>query len=658
MKPLLSTLTAALLAQGVDTGWVERLAFWIHGDVQRLTQRIDAIDRTVSTLPELTMINSSTRVGLKTNYETDEDEIWLELALAEPALVDSVVLVPPLAKAANAVVAGYGFPLRFRITVFDAQDRATVVREETARDFPNPGCNPIVARFAPIPAARVRFTATKAWTRDGPQVLALAEMLVLSGERNLALDARATSSSVRNLPWAWARANLSDMATPLGLPVAPQLGGRLGFHSAVAEDSNEQKSVTITLPRAVALDEVRIVPVRRRDVPLWFSYGFPLRFKVETATEPDFRDAFLLYEWTNRLQPAPGMNLVCIPGQHRTARYLRITATQLWERRGDYVFALAEVQAIAGNENVALGASVTASDALDGDLAWSPAALTDGWTGDGRLLPLTRWFTQLEQRRALEEERAQLAAARTTLLERAQRTLVQGSVNSVGGISLLSGLLLWRQRRLRRREAQLMHDKLARDLHDEIGSNLGSITLICSFANQSDATLETLRTDLAEIERVAGESAHSMRDMVALIGPRRTAESRDWFGVLHGLTERLLRGVTLDCALPSAPLPAQPDLETRRELYLFCKEVLHNISRHARATAVRFHLAPTARGLRIEISDDGIGFDPGRASSGQGLGNLRERAVALGAALRLDSQPGAGTTVQLDVPKTARWLPT
>jgi len=655
MKPFLSILTAAALTQGADPGWAERLAFWVHGEVQRLTQRIEVIDRTLGPLPELTMINSSTRVGLKTGYETDEEEIWLELTLAEPALVDRVVLVPPLAKAANAVVAGYGFPLRFRITVFDAQDRATVVREETASDFPNPGGNPMVAHFAPISAARVRFTATKPWTRDGPQVLALAEMLVLSGERNLALEARATSSSVRNLPWAWARANLNDMAMPLGLPVAPQTGGRPGFHSAVAADAAEEKSVTIALPRAVALDEVRIVPVRRPEVPLWFNYGFPLRFRVETATEPDFRDASLLYEWTNRLQPPPGMNLVCLPGQRRTARYLRITATQLWERRGEYVFALAEVQAIAGNENVALGASVTASDALADDPAWSPAALTDGWTEGGRLLPLTRWFAQLEERRALEEERAQLVAIRTARLERAQRTLVKASVSSAAGISLLSGLLLWRQRRIRRRDAQRMHDKLARDLHDEIGSNLGSITLICSFANQSDATLETLRTDLAEIERVAGESAHSMRDMVALIGPRRSPESRDWLGVLHGLTERLLRGVKLDCALPSTPLAAEPDPETRRELYLFCKEVLHNISRHARASAVRFHLASTAHGLRIEIRDDGVGFDPSRASSGQGLGNLRERAVALGAALLLDSQPGAGTAIQLDVPQTSRW---
>ena len=84
-------------------------------------------------------------------------------------------------------------------------------------------------------------------------------------------------------------------------------------------------------------------------------------------------------------------------------------------------------------------------------------------------------------------------------------------MGSVGGISLLSGLLLWRQRRQRKRDAQRLHDKLARDLHDEIGSNLGSITLICSFAGQAGASPEDMRADISEIERVAAETADWVR---------------------------------------------------------------------------------------------------------------------------------------------------
>jgi signal transduction histidine kinase len=202
-----------------------------------------------------------------------------------------------------------------------------------------------------------------------------------------------------------------------------------------------------------------------------------------------------------------------------------------------------------------------------------------------------------------------------------------------------------------------MQEKLARDLHDEIGSNLGSITLICSMAAQPDATLESMQADISDIGRVAAESADSMRDMVQLISPRPSDDGKNWLQVLRNLTERLLRGHKLDCQLPDAPLAFEPDLETRRELYLFCKEVLHNISRHAQASAVRFHLLPTAEGLHVQIADDGIGFDTNRSFSGHGLSNLRERAASMNAQLHLHSQPSEGTVVQLHLSRTHRWRP-
>ena len=644
-------------AGAADSHWTERLAFWSWHELETLEARIQAHDRQLAALPELMLINSSLRVGLKTGYTTEEDVRWFELTLKDAARADAVVLVPPLAKGANAVVAGYGFPVRFKLEVFDDQGRAHLVLDQTAADFPNPGCFPLVTRFEPRIVKRIRFTATDPWSVDGPEILAMAEMLVLSGDRNLALGATVTSSSSRNAPRAWTRLNLIDMVTPLGLPVAPQPGGRPGFHSAVSAKADAEKTLTLTLPEITPLDEIRLVPVRRREVPLWFDYGFPVLYKVEAATADDFSDAVLLHEVTDTYQPAPGMNLVCIPATGVRAKHIRITATQLWYRKSDHVFALAEFQAFSAGENVAMRGRFTASDVLQGEDAenWSLEALNDGLTESGRLISLPEWFTQLETRQQLERERAGLLANRQALIERSQHQLVYGSVGGTGVITLLSALLLWRQQRNRRRDEQRLRDKLARDLHDEIGSNLGSITLICSIASQSDATPDSMRADIAEIERVAAETADSMRDMVDLISTPRSEAEADWLDVLHRLTERLLRGIQLDCALPAAPLPLEPDIETRRELYLFCKEVLHNIAKHAQATRVRFHLTPTASGLRIEISDNGAGFDTAQSTSGHGLGNLRERAAVMKANLQLLSKPGGGTSITLDVPQGHRW---
>ena len=284
-----------------------------------------------------------------------------------------------------------------------------------------------------------------------------------------------------------------------------------------------------------------------------------------------------------------------------------MTATRLRNRTGDYVFALGELQAYAGDENVAKGAEVTATE-LPGDPEWRREGLTDGMARGGVLLELPDWIRQLEQRSLLEKRRKILVQRRAEVFTRAEHMLVGASVCGAGGIVLMAGLFSWRGHRERVLDRERHRERLARDLHDELGSNLGSIALISSFAAQEDAA--QMRLDLAEIERVARESADSMRDMVSLLGGRRGGVAADWLNVMTGLAERLMRGVELECRLPTSPLAWDPNLETRRELYLFCKEVLHNSARHGRPAHVEFHLSPTPSGLRIEITDDGCGFDP------------------------------------------------
>jgi signal transduction histidine kinase len=658
MKLLSAILATTLLSLDADSQWVSRLAFWSWGEQDKLEQRLQEVETQLRVLPELALINSSIRVGLKTGHTTEEDVRWIEVSLPEAHPVDTIVLVPPLAKAARAIVPGYGFPIRFKLEIFDEQDQLGVVLDHSEEPFPNPACFPVVARFQPQPVRRVRFTATEPWTEDGPEILALAELMILSGNRNLAPLGQVTSSSTRNAPRAWTRANLVDMITPLGLPVSNHPGGTLGYHSQISKISDAVKSVTLTLPKITDLDEVRLYPVRKQDVPLWFDYGFPALYKVEAATQADFSDAVLLQEVTETSQPLPGMNVVCISVPGLKARHIRLTANKLWYRRSDYVFALAELQVLKDGINHAPTGSFSASDILDGEegAQWSLAALADGLTESGRILDLPDWIRGLEQRRDLEKEHHHLLSTRSALMERTENQIAYGAIGSGAGMTLLFSFLLWRQHRQRRLDAQRMHDKLARDLHDEIGSNLGSITLICSLATQESASRESIQNDMAEIGRVAEETANSMRDMVDLL-QKPTSHGRNWLSVLDSLTERLLRGTRLDCALPALPLSREPDIETQREIYLFCKEVLHNISRHAAATHVRFHLIPTPVGLRIEIADNERGFDTSRPANGHGLGNLRERAASMKAMMHLFSKPSLGTLIHLNIPRTPLWQP-
>jgi len=90
---------------------------------------------------------------------------------------------------------------------------------------------------------------------------------------------------------------------------------------------------------------------------------------------------------------------------------------------------------------------------------------------------------------------------------------------------------------------------------------------------------------------------------------------------------------------------------TRRQLYLFAKEALHNAARHSGATAIELELVVERDRLRLVVRDDGAGFRVESArGSGQGLSTLERRAAALGGQLAIRSAPGRGTTVQLELP--------
>lgn len=635
--------------------WAEQAAFWAAAEVAGMRREIQTIDRQLARLPAVAAINSCNRTGYQSAGIPPDTDPWIEIELAAATPLDRVVLVPLLAKGIEDQDLGFGFPRRFILEGFtDDGDDPVVLRDETASAFPNPGCYPVSAEVPDGVALRkIRLTATEPWSGGGPPVLALSEVMLLRGNRNMIRGARVHASSSREIPPTWSRHNLLDMMTPLGLPLAPGSEPVMGWHGKVSDSRDAPHSVMVDLGGVQPLDEIRITPAWTGRMPWDAHYGFPSRFLLEGSPSGDDGSWFVIHDQTTSTLVTPGRNLQIFHEIPHPARFLRVTTNRLRARAGDFTFALGELQAYQGDDNVALRAAVLATESLVND-EWRPEGLTNGHAARGRLLELPEWIRLLEQRRTLETRREMLLTQLRATLERIEREVIAGSVGGAFAIVLAAGTVSWRGHRKRILERERFRERLARDLHDELGSNLGSIALISSLAGAENP--EQMRVDLAEIERVARESADSMRDMVSLLGSRRGGPGGDWLEVLGNLAEGLLRGIETDLAVPTTPLVWQPNLETRRELYLFCKEVLHNAVRHGPPNRVRFHLRPkTDGGLRLEISDNGAGFDPDQPTDGRGLANLRERATTMRAEMTLDSAAGAGTTVILDIPRGRRW---
>ena len=157
-----------------------------------------------------------------------------------------------------------------------------------------------------------------------------------------------------------------------------------GYHSGIEKRSDQIKWVQIDLGRALPLEEIRMVPARPVDFADTPGFGFPVRFRIELTDEPGLASARQIADHTKEDFPNPGDKPVSFSAEGQSARVVRVTATRLWERTSDFVFALAELQVLAGGTNAALGAQVTALDSIEEGL-WAKKYLVDGFDSRHRL---------------------------------------------------------------------------------------------------------------------------------------------------------------------------------------------------------------------------------------------------------------------------------
>ena len=207
--------------------------------------------------------------------------------------------------------------------------------------------------------------------------------------------------------------------------------------------------------------------------------------------------------------------------------------------------------------------------------------------------------------------------------------------------SVLLGILGVHQWRLARvRALERLRLRIARDLHDEVGSNLGSIVLLTQVAPQPAPA------ELAEIRRVAAATIEALRDIVWFINPAQDKLS-DIVQRMKETAATMLHGIPH--AFRAGPFPADqtPSLLFRQNVLPILKEILNNAAQHARATRLDIEVAATGNQFQLRVCDNGVGFDEARVKLGNGLRNLRRRASELRGTLAIESAPGRGATVTL-----------
>ncbi len=211
----------------------------------------------------------------------------------------------------------------------------------------------------------------------------------------------------------------------------------------------------------------------------------------------------------------------------------------------------------------------------------------------------------------------------------------------------------------RSRELSILSERnrLSLELHDVVSQKLFSLNLAAeAAATLLDRGPEEARPQLERVRDLAREALAELRSLI--FGLRPAELERD------GLDRVLRKEATMLQRVHGVKVRVDADGEApgieaacAGEILRIAEEALHNAVTHAEAHTVTVHLHGSAQALRVEVSDDGIGFDPTDPelrSRHLGLTSMEERARELGGTLTLDAHPGTGTVVSVEVPVNGR----
>ena len=189
--------------------------------------------------------------------------------------------------------------------------------------------------------------------------------------------------------------------------------------------------------------------------------------------------------------------------------------------------------------------------------------------------------------------------------------------------------------------------RIARELHDEVGQTLTAIALEAERA--AEAGPEPDRAAWARVAEWAQQSVEELRRIARRLRP----EALDDLGLINAFIALCARiseqsGLKIERRLPDRIPPHSPDIDL--VLYRVAQESLTNVMRHAEATHAVVCLDWGDDRIVLRVEDDGRGFSNDGGRSTAGLAGMRERAMLVGGDLSIESRPGEGTEVLLEIP--------
>lgn len=658
---------AGLFAESVDpcfpAQWHARQAAenrslkrWPPARISQLEQEREQLQERIAVLPQHDPKILPDHLGYHSSFEIpgsagSSPVSTIDLKLEWPRKV-SVAMAP----AFNPLEPGggtYAFPKRFKIEVRGAgSETFKEVVNWMGEDFPDPGPYPVFFSDINLTIDQVRITVPRVERESGVAYFALGELYLFLEQEGQLADNMAVWASVEvnesesfDMQPLWDGRYLCDSIVGLGVPLSGEKTSIRDF--VVPYESGETSSIPVEivldLGQAQKVGRVDLWPAEAPYLLAIPSIGFPREISIELSMRPDFAtsEVIKVENVGRRIQREDRLSVLC---RAYKARYVRIIMNDLPEFMGKRMLGMGEISVSEYGQVFSVGCRVSATGIPAAYQDQLPQ-LVDGYTRSRRILPDGEWIKGLALRRPLDRRLSEVEDELIEAQEAWRRLELRFSIWA--GSLLCTGLLgaMGLQRLQRRRVLKKLKLRITRDLHDEVGSNLGSITLAAKRMEDAGATPE----DLSELSLMAREASASLRDVVWLTD-QTTIRLPELLHKLAERAERILSGIELSIEFaPDCPDRVVP-LTFKRHLIMFFKEAVHNCARHSGAGRVKIVIAAGEKQLTLSIQDDGCGFDPSVKSDGWGIDSMQKRAQELGGKMDLKSTPGEGTTVSLTIP--------
>ena len=644
-----AVLLAAVLPIEADEAPLESLS------LAQLEQRRTEIDSELSQLSRLSLRSGVGSRGYRSIWsESDQQKEWAQIDLGGEFPIDEIVLVPTLWRDAATGFKADGFPSEFRIIAGTTTDtKGSVVAEFKAEDTLLPRIAPLVIATPGTMASWVRIETIRLSTRafDGEYIFQLSEIFVFSRSKNIALRRPVqTRTNTPDLADSWDSRFLVDGFIPYLMDSAHGQSSR-----AYISKAGERPNLQIDLLESYPISEIQLHTVEQGDtVPQAYAgnLGIPQHFWIEGANRPDFSDAKILLDYSYQSLNETGPILMWqVP--ETNSRYIRLTAKdsggagQFIDK--DLRIGFAEIALISDGRNVARGKPITTDLKIRKKRARPLEPMTDGNNLYGSILPVREWLNELAHRHQLESEQP-LVEAELALRYARQKTILNRVSWLAALLAASIGFTFIIQRYFQLRQLTRIKERIAADLHDELGANLHTIGMLGDLAKEAvdfpDELIELLDQSREYTERSGVAVRHCTNMLTAQGGGGALVEE------MKRSSTRILADLDHNITFEGEEFLLTLRSQRRSDLFFFYKECLTNIIRHSGATSVSTQVVADRKIIQLTITDNGRGIDA-TTGSNEVPPSLKRRARLLVAKVLIDHPFDGGTCITLKVKR--RW---